>query len=210
MNMKDTTAILMLLSPGFSSLTLPATSQAGVCYLGSQIGNHPAILLDFSVDRKTGFQSNRYPCIPMSVLSSWVPESSCPTQHNEGVGVSMQLGVKKSKAVLEVSMLLQGPPSPQSHLPSSGLQSPPPDWETSRSSAHSHMFLPSALCLCSPSQQDFLLISRKLQAGARGQESLGENTRVFSQHLPLPTNSAGPEQPSPTGQISHRTALQQR
>lgn len=110
--MKDTTAILMLLSPGFSSLTLPATSEAGVCYLSSQTGNHPVILLDSSVDRKTGFQSNRYPSILMSVLSSWVPESSCPPQHNEGVGVSMQLRVNKSKAVLEVSMLLQGPPAP--------------------------------------------------------------------------------------------------
>lgn len=102
----------MLLSPRFSSLTLPATSQAGVCYLGSQTGNHPAIPLDFSVDGKTGFQSNRYTSILMSVLNSWVPDSSCPPQHYEGVGVSMQLRVRKSKAALEVSVLLQGPPAP--------------------------------------------------------------------------------------------------
>lgn len=93
----------------------------------------------------------------------------------------------------------------QPPAPSSCLQSPPPDWETSRSSAHSHMFLPRAQGLCSPSQQDFLLISRKLQAGARGQESLGENTTVSPNTSPLPTPSAGPEAAKSNRTDSHRT-----
>lgn len=95
----------------------------------------------------------------------------------------------------------QGSPNPQPHLPASSLHL---HWETSRSSAHSHVFLPRAQSLCSPSQQDFLLISRKLQAGARGQESLGENTTVSLQHLPLPTPSAGPGAAKPNRTVTVR------
>lgn len=63
----------------------------------------------------------------MRELSSWVPRLlpstvQCAGGGGGGVwGVSMQLRVRKSKAVLEVSVLPPGTPNPQSHLPASGL-----------------------------------------------------------------------------------------
>lgn len=96
----------------------------------------------------------------------------------------------------------------QPPAPSSCLQSPPPDWESSRSSAHSHMFLPRAQGLCSPSQQDFSFNQSETASWSQRPRKPWRKHNCFSQHLPTllhPVCSLHPQlvlrQPSPTGQI---------